>query len=127
LSSLSAAGRPSKIRFTLVCVYTRSSSGLALTLQCNTFTARYTFSSRLSLQYAALGQLGLQFEAELHDVTDSAREDIRCYINGQPLEPSEIVPQDCKPTSNDPNGIRSNKEGLSNVRLVSQDAFLYND
>jgi len=78
----------------------------------------------VSLQYAALGQLGLQFQAELHEVTDSAREDIQCYINGQPLEPSEITPQDCKPTSYDPNGIHSNKEGLSEVRLVSQDAFL---
>ena len=93
----------------------------------NAIHSQHATLSQVEVQYAALGQLGLQFEAELHDVTDSAKEDIRCYINGQPLEPCEIVPQDCKPTSNDPNGIRSNKEGLSKVRLVSQDAFLYNN
>jgi len=77
----------------------------------------------VSLQFAALGQLGLQFQAELHDVTDSAREDIQCYINGQPLEPSEIMLQDCKPTSHDPSGIHSNKEGLSKVVHGSQYAL----
>ena len=78
---------------------------------------------QVSLQYAALGQIGLQFQPEPHDVTDSAREDIRCCVNGRPLEPSEIMPRDCKPATYDPNGIHSNKEGLSKVRLVSQAAF----
>ena len=70
------------------------------------------------LQFAARGQLGLQFYLELDAVNDSAREDIRCYINGQPLEPSEITPQDFKPTPEDPGGIHSNKLGLSKVSLV---------
>ena len=70
------------------------------------------------LQYAAFGQDGLEFYSELHAVNDSAREDIRCFINGQPLEPSEIEPQDFKPTPDDPIGIHSNKLGLSKVRLT---------
>ena len=78
---------------------------------------------QVSLQYAALGQPGLQFQPELKVLTDSARADIQCYIRGQPLEPSEIVPQDFKPTASDPHGIHSNKEGLIKVRLASQDAF----
>ncbi len=82
-----------------------------------------SFFKPVCLQFAALGQRGLQFEAELHDVTDSAREDILCYINGHPLEPSEIKPQDYKPTSHNPSGIHSNKEGLSKVRHGSQHAF----
>ena len=70
------------------------------------------------LQYAALGQPGLHFYSELHPVSDSAREDITCYINSEPLEPSEMVPQDIKPTPNDVCGIHSNKWGLGKVRLV---------
>ena len=75
------------------------------------------------LQFAVIGQHGLQFLPELHEVTDPARADIQCHINGQPLEPSEIMPHDFKPAFMDPTGIHSNKEGLSKVGNVSQVAF----
>lgn len=86
----------------------------------------YVFCSCLKsllLQYAALGQRDLCFQPELHDVNDSAREDIRCFIDGEPLEPSEIKAYEFCPTTKDPDGIRSNKAGLSKVRHVSQVAF----
>ncbi|KAL0053949.1 hypothetical protein WJX82_001588 [Trebouxia sp. C0006] len=64
-------------------------------------------------QFAALGQHGLCFQPELHDVNDSAREDIRCCIDGEPLEPSEITASEFYPTTKDPDGIHSNSAGLS--------------
>ena len=78
---------------------------------------------KLLLQFAALGQHGLCFQPELHDVNDSAREDIRCCIDGEPLEPSEIKASEFYPTTKDPDGIHSNSAGLSKVRHVSQVAF----
>ena len=74
----------------------------------------------LLLQYAALGQRGLCFQPELHDVNDSAREDTQCCINGEPLEPSDIEASEFYPTTEDPDGIHSNKAGLSKVRHVPQ-------
>ena len=77
----------------------------------------------LLLQFAALGQHGLSFQPMLHDVNDSAQEDIRCCIDGEPLEPSEIKAYEFYPTTMDPNGIHSNCAGLSKVTHVSQVAF----
>ncbi len=74
----------------------------------------------LLLQFAALGQHGLCFQPELHD---AAREDIRCCIDGKPLEPSEIKASEFYPTTEDPDGIHNNRAGLSKVRHVSQVAL----
>ena len=76
------------------------------------------------LQFAALGQHGLCFQPELHDVNDSAKEDIRCYIHGVPLEPSEIKASEVDPSPHDPDGIHNNSAGLSKVRHVPQVASL---
>ncbi|KAL0054515.1 hypothetical protein WJX82_010134 [Trebouxia sp. C0006] len=71
-------------------------------------------------QFAALGQHGLCFQQELHDVNDSAREDIRCCIDGEPLEPSEIKASEFYPTTKDPDGIHSNSAGLSKIYKRNQ-------
>ncbi len=72
----------------------------------------------LMMQYAAQGQQGLEFFSEQQNVGDSAREDIQCHILGRALEPSEIKAKEIVPASADPDGIHSNKEGLSKASLI---------
>ena len=72
----------------------------------------------LMMQYAAHGQQGLEFLSEQHGPGDSAREDIQCHVLGHALEPSEISVHKCIASPADPDGIHSNKEGLSKAGLI---------
>ncbi len=70
------------------------------------------------MQYASQGQQGLEFFSEQQNVEGSAQEDIRCHILGRALEPSEIKAKEIVRAPADPEGIHSNKEGLSKASLI---------
>ncbi len=88
------------------------------TLVCYIEHALLSTDMVLMMQYAAQGQQGLEFFSEQHGVGDSAREDIQCHILGRALEPSEIKVKERIPPPADPDGIHSNKEGLSKASLI---------
>lgn len=70
----------------------------------------------LHIQAAAIGQTEVAFLLEDHAVADTARPDLRCFINGVESHPGEAKARNV--SSNplyDPVGIHSNKDAFGKV------------